>query len=35
HEFIKMGRAIAEARQAHTDMAAALRAALGTSSASV
>lgn len=35
HEFIKMGRAIAEARQAHTDMAAALRAALGTSPASV
>lgn len=31
HEFVKMGRAIAEARQAHADMAAALRAALGTS----
>ena len=31
HEFIKMGRAIAEARQAHADIAAALRAALGTS----
>lgn len=31
HEFIKMGRAIPEARQAHADMAAALRAALGTS----
>ena len=30
HEFVKMGRAIAEARQAHADMAAALRAALGT-----
>lgn len=30
HEFIKMGRVIAEARQAHADMAAALRAALGT-----
>lgn len=27
HEFIKMGRIIAEARQAHADMAAALRAA--------
>lgn len=33
HEFIKMGRAIPEARQAHADMAAALRAALGTSPA--
>ncbi len=30
HEFVKMGRAIAEARQAHAAMAAALRAALGT-----
>lgn len=30
HEFVKMGRAIAEARQAHADMAAVLRAALGT-----
>ena len=30
HEFVKMGRAITEARQAHADMAAALRAALGT-----
>lgn len=30
HEFVKMGRAIAEARQAHADMTAALRAALGT-----
>lgn len=30
HEFIKMGRAIAEARHAHAAMAAALRAALGT-----
>ncbi len=30
HEFVKMGRAIAEARQAHADMAAALRAARGT-----
>lgn len=30
HEFIKMGRAIPEARQAHADMAGALRAALGT-----
>lgn len=30
HEFIKMGRAIPEARQAHADLAAALRAALGT-----
>lgn len=30
HEFIKMGRAIPEARQAHAAMAAALRAALGT-----
>lgn len=30
HEFIKMGRVIAEARQAHTDMAAALQAALGS-----
>lgn len=30
HEFIKMGRVIAEARHAHRDMAAALRAALGT-----
>ena len=30
HEFVKMGRAIAEASQAHADMAAALRAALGT-----
>lgn len=30
HEFIKMGRAIPEARQAHDDMAGALRAALGT-----
>jgi len=33
HEFIKMGRAIAEARQAHAAMAAALRAALRTTSA--
>jgi acetyl esterase len=33
HEFIKMGRVIAEARQAHADMAAALRAALGTAPA--
>lgn len=33
HEFIKMGRAIPEARQAHADMAAALREALGTSPA--
>lgn len=33
HEFIKMGRAIPEARQAHADMAAALRAALNTSPA--
>ncbi|MBF6632417.1 MAG: alpha/beta hydrolase [Comamonas sp.] len=33
HEFIKMGRVIPEARQAHADMAAALRAALGTTSA--
>lgn len=33
HEFVKMGRAIAEARQAHADMAAALRAALGTAPA--
>ena len=33
HEFIKMGRVIPEARQAHADMAAALRAALGTQSA--
>ena len=31
HEFIKMGRVISEARQAHADMAAALQAALGTS----
>ncbi|QXW17060.1 alpha/beta hydrolase [Comamonas aquatica] len=31
HEFIKMGRVIAEARQAHAAIAAALRAALGTS----
>ena len=31
HEFIKMGRVIAQARQAHADMAAALQAALGTS----
>lgn len=30
HEFIKMGRAIPEAHHAHADMAAALRAALGT-----
>lgn len=29
HEFVKMGRAIAEARQAHADMARALRAAFG------
>ena len=29
HEFIKMGRAVPEARQAHADMAAALRAAFG------
>ena len=29
HEFIKMGRAIAEARQAHADAARALRQALG------
>lgn len=33
HEFIKMGRAIPEARQAHADLAAALRAALGTAPA--
>ena len=33
HEFVKMGRAIAEARQAHADMAAALRTALGTAPA--
>ena len=33
HEFIKMGRAIPEARQAHAAMAAALRAALGTTPA--
>ncbi|MBQ0131387.1 MAG: alpha/beta hydrolase [Comamonas sp.] len=33
HEFIKMGRVIAQARQAHADMAAALRNALGTSPA--
>jgi acetyl esterase len=30
HEFIKMGRAIAEARQAHADAARALRQAFGT-----
>ena len=30
HEFIKMGRAIPEARQAHADAARALRAAFGT-----
>ena len=30
HEFVKMGRVLPEARQAHADMAAALRAALGT-----
>lgn len=35
HEFIKMGRAIEQARQAHADMAAALRRALGTSPAAV
>jgi len=29
HEFIKMGRAIPEARQAHLDAARALRGALG------
>lgn len=29
HEFIKMGRVIVQAQQAHADMAAALRAALG------
>ena len=29
HEFIKMGRAIPEARQAHADAAAALRRAFG------
>lgn len=29
HEFVKMGRAIPEARQAHADMAAALRKAFG------
>ena len=29
HEFIKMGRAIAEARRAHQDAARALRAAFG------
>lgn len=29
HEFVKMGRAIAEARQAHADAAAALRQAFG------
>lgn len=33
HEFIKMGRVIPEARQAHADIAAALRAALGTQGA--
>ena len=33
HEFVKMGRAITEARQAHAHMAAALRAALGTTPA--
>ena len=27
HEFVKMGRVIAEARQAHADMAAALKTA--------
>lgn len=31
HEFIKMGRAIPEARQAHADAAAALRRAFGSS----
>ena len=30
HEFIKMGRILPEARQAHADAAAALRGALGT-----
>lgn len=35
HEFIKMGRVIPEARQAHADIAAALRAALGTTTAAV
>ena len=29
HEFVKMGRVIAEARQAHADMAAALKTAFG------
>lgn len=29
HEFVKMGRVIAEARQAHADMAGALKAAFG------
>jgi acetyl esterase len=29
HEFIKMGRAIPQARQAHMDAARALRQALG------
>ncbi len=29
HEFVKMGRVIAEARQAHRDMAQALRGAFG------
>ena len=30
HEFVKMGRVLPEARQAHADMAAALRRAFGT-----